>query len=237
MGSSLLLAYRGRSLGHILAAGTAKPVRLGAPVPWPVAMWIPKSAAEVEDAAARADLEETHTFDAKKGLPPAKKNHDIAVDVDAMTVNGGSIVYGLGEDNNKRLTVLAPFELAGVPERIAQIVETGITEPPFIRIQTLPLENDPSKGYVLVIVPQSPRAPHQVIADGDMRYYGRGAKATESCRRRRSVRCTRGGSAGRSAARSCSGTNSRGRRSRSPSSVTSSRSRAPSRPTTRWSSA
>ena len=139
-------------------------------------MWIPKSAAEVENAAARADLEETHTFDAKKGLPPAKKNHDIAVDVDAMTVDGGSIVYGLGEDKNKRLTVLAPFGLAGAPERIAQIVETGITEPPFIRVQTLPLDIDPSKGYVLVIVPQSPRAPHQVIADGDMRYYGRGAK-------------------------------------------------------------
>ena len=139
-------------------------------------MWIPKSAAEVENAAARADLEETHTFDAKKGLPPAKKNHDIAVDVDAMTVDGGSIVYGLGEDKNKRLTVLAPFGLAGAPERIAQIVETGITEPPFIRVQTLPLDIDPSKGYVLVIVPQSPRAPHQVIADDDMRYYGRGAK-------------------------------------------------------------
>jgi hypothetical protein len=140
------------------------------------AVWIPKSAAEVEQAAARADLEETHTFDAKGALPPPRKNHDQAVDVDAMTVDGGSLLYGLGEDKNKRLTVLSPLELAGTPERIAQIVETSITEPPFIRVQTLPLEADPSKGYVLVIVPQSPRAPHQVISGGDMRYYGRGAK-------------------------------------------------------------
>lgn len=139
-------------------------------------MWIPKSTAEVKEAAQRGDLEETHTFDAKKALPVAKKNHDLAVDVDAMTVDGGSLVYGLGEDKNKRLTVLAPFDLAGIPERIAQIVDTGISEPPFIRVQTLPLENDPSRGYVLVVVPQSPRAPHQVISDGDGRYYGRGAK-------------------------------------------------------------
>jgi hypothetical protein len=139
-------------------------------------MWIPKTAAEVQEAATRGDLEETHTFDAKSALPAPKKNHDLAVDVDAMTVDGGSLLYGLGEDENGRLTVLAPVELAGAPERVAQIVETSISEPPFIRIQTLPLEEEPSKGYVLVIVPQSPRAPHQVISSGDMRYYGRGAK-------------------------------------------------------------
>jgi hypothetical protein len=139
-------------------------------------VWIPKSAAEVEEAARRGDLEETHVFDAKSVLPAPKKNHDLAVDVDAMTVDGGSLLYGLGEDRNKRLTVLSPVELVGAPERIAQIVETSISEPPFIRIQTLPLENDSSKGYVLVVVRQSPRAPHQVISGGDMRYYGRGAK-------------------------------------------------------------
>ncbi len=68
-----------------------------------------------------------------------------------MTVDGGSLVYGLGEDKDGRLTVLAPVELAGA-QRVAQIVETSISEPPFVRIQTLPLEEDPSKGYVLVIV-------------------------------------------------------------------------------------
>jgi hypothetical protein len=143
-------------------------------------MWIPKSAAEVQDAAKRGDLEETHTFDAKRALPTRRKNHDIAIDVDAMTVDGGSLLYGLGEDDNDRLAVLAPVELAGAPERIAQIVETSISEPPFIRIQTLPLEDDPSKGYLLVVVPQSPRAPHQVVSAGDMRYYGRGAKGNRT---------------------------------------------------------
>jgi hypothetical protein len=139
-------------------------------------VWIPKSAVEIEDAAKRGDLEETQTFEAKAALPVPKKNHDVAVDVGAMTVVGGSLVYGLGEDTNKRLTILSPLTLGGAPERVAQIVETSILEPPFIRVQALPLDADAAKGYLLIVVPQSARAPHQVISGDDMRYYGRGAK-------------------------------------------------------------
>jgi hypothetical protein len=139
-------------------------------------MWVPRSAAEVEEAAGRGDLEETHTFDAKARLPVAKKNHDLAVDVCAMTVDGGSLLYGLGEDKNKRLTVLSPIELAGSPERVAQIVDTSISEPPFVRVEALPTDADSAVGYLLVVVRQSARAPHQVISAGDLRYYGRGAK-------------------------------------------------------------
>jgi hypothetical protein len=139
-------------------------------------VWVPSSAAEVEEAAQRGDLEETTTFDGKAALPTAKKNKDLAVDVCAMTVAGGSLVYGLGEDENKRLTVLSPFELGGAPERVAQVVETSVSEAPFIRVQALAREDDPATGYLLVVVPQSARAPHQVTVGGDMRYYGRGAK-------------------------------------------------------------
>jgi len=137
-------------------------------------MWIPTTAVEVMEAAARADLEETHTFDAKLALPA--RNRDLAIDVCAMTVDGGSIVYGLGEDGNQRLTVVAALGLAGVPERISQIVETSILEVPTIRVTTLPLPDDVASGFVVVEVPLSPRAPHQVVAGGDLRFYGRGAK-------------------------------------------------------------
>jgi hypothetical protein len=138
-------------------------------------MWIPQSAAEVEQAATRGDLEETHTFDAKVALPGPKKNRDLAEDVAAMAVDGGVLLYGLGEDKHKRLTVLAPIALEGARERVAQIVETSISEPPFIRVHALPTEVDAAKGYLVVVVPQSERAPHQVISGADMRYYGRGA--------------------------------------------------------------
>jgi hypothetical protein len=136
-------------------------------------MWLPASADEVVQALKTASLEETHTFDGKRAL--SVKNLDTAIDVCAMTVDGGSLLYGAGEDQNKRLTVDAPFVLAGVPERIDQIVQTSIAEPPTIQIRALPLDYDPSRGYVLVAVPPSPRAPHMVIAGGAMLYYGRGA--------------------------------------------------------------
>jgi hypothetical protein len=45
-----------------------------------------------------------------------------------------------------------------------------------LRVQSLPLDGDLSKGYLLAVVPQSARAPHQVTSGGDLRYYGRGAK-------------------------------------------------------------
>jgi hypothetical protein len=51
-------------------------------------VWIPKSAAEIEEAAGRGGLEETHTFDGKAALPEAKKNHDLAVDGAAMRTCG-----------------------------------------------------------------------------------------------------------------------------------------------------
>jgi hypothetical protein len=139
-------------------------------------VWVPKSATEVEDAAARGDLEETHTFDAKAALPGPRKNHHLAIDVCAMSVAGGSLLYGLGEDKSKRLTKLSPIELAGASERVSQIVDTSIAEPPFIRVVALHTEADPAKGYLLVVVPQSARAPHQVTTGDEMRFYGRGAK-------------------------------------------------------------
>ena len=93
-----------------------------------------------------------------------------------MTVAGGSLVYGLGEDTHKRLTVLTPIDLSGAPERVAQIVETSISEPPVIRIRALEAAQG-GKGYLVVAVPASPRAPHQVISGGEknVNAYGRGA--------------------------------------------------------------
>ena len=126
----------------------------------------------MDEALVDGRLEETHVFDGKR-LPG--QNKDIAVDVCAMTVDGGTILYGVSEDEHGRLTVRAPIELEGQRERIDQIVQTSIMEPPSINVTELPIDGDPGTGYVLVQVPHSPRAPHQVIVGNDMRYYGRGA--------------------------------------------------------------
>lgn len=139
-------------------------------------MWVPRDAKEVEDAAGRGDLEETSSFDGKLDLPTAKRNVDLAIDVAAMSTEGGALLYGIGEDENGRLAQLAPIRLAGVADRIGQIVATSITEIPFIQVGEYPCDGDPSRGYVSVLVPQSSRAPHQVTVGDDRRFYGRGAK-------------------------------------------------------------
>jgi hypothetical protein len=56
-------------------------------------------------------------------------------------------------------------------------VSTSITEVPYFLPREYPTADDPTKGYLLVVVPQSSRAPHQVIVGGQYRFYGRSGKA------------------------------------------------------------
>jgi hypothetical protein len=138
-------------------------------------MWLPKSASEIEAAAQSGDLRETASFDGKRQLPVPAKNASLAVDVAALSTEGGTLLYGVGEDENKRLTDLAPFALAGAAERVDQIVQTSIMEPPYIEQHPFRTDDDPNVGYLLVVVPRSARAPHQVIVGGEYRFYGRGS--------------------------------------------------------------
>ena len=138
-------------------------------------MWVPQNAAEVEEAVGAGNLEETASFDGKECLPGRKRNVDLAIDVAAMTTEGGVLLYGVGEDEQGRLSLLRPITLAGVADRIDQIVATSIAEVPHIEIKEHPL-SEGDTGYISVLIPQSPRAPHQVTVGDDRRYYGRGAK-------------------------------------------------------------
>jgi len=139
-------------------------------------MWVPTDAADIEGAAEAGELEETPSFDAKANLPQPKKNASLAIDVAAMSTDGGSLLYGVSEDEHKRPTIPQPIALKGAGDRIGQIVSTSIAEVPYIDVREYPCPDDPSRGYVVVTVPASPRAPHQVTVGDDLRFYGRGAK-------------------------------------------------------------
>jgi hypothetical protein len=139
-------------------------------------IWIPADASEVEAIAREGGLVETPAFDAKAALPVAKKNSSLAVDVAAMTTEGGLLLYGVGEDEDGVPNRPQPIELAGVAQRIDQIVSTSIREVPFVEPRELPLPDDPSRGYLALLVPPSERAPHQVIVRDEYRFYGRGPK-------------------------------------------------------------
>lgn len=136
-------------------------------------MWQLNSVEEIERAALDGQLLESEIFDAKRELPIKSKNKDIAKDVAGMANDGGVLLYGIDEDANGRATVLAPIELDGARERVAQVVATSLAEPLPITTKDYPLPSDATHGYLVVIVPPSPRAPHMVVVDKDYRYYKR----------------------------------------------------------------
>jgi hypothetical protein len=138
-------------------------------------MWIPESEQEILAAIEARGLTESATFDAKAALPTRGRSKDLAVDVAAMANDGGTLLYGVGEDDHGRPMVPNPFELAGAAERVDQIVSTSISESPVIEVRSIRKGDDPDLGYLVVAVPQSPRAPHMVVVGGDHRYYGRSA--------------------------------------------------------------
>ncbi|MGX6446786.1 AlbA family DNA-binding domain-containing protein [Patulibacter sp. S7RM1-6] len=137
-------------------------------------MWTLMTAEAVAEAATSGHLKETSVFDAKRELGSSKKNPEIAKDIAAMSTDGGVLLYGVAEDENHEPTIPMPFDLTGASDRVAQIVETSISEPPRIILHTLRTDADPSVGFLVIEVPMSPRAPHQVVVGGDFRYYGRG---------------------------------------------------------------
>jgi hypothetical protein len=136
---------------------------------------MPSTEQEILAAIEAGDLVETASFDAKRSLPAKGKSKDLAIDVAAMANDGGTLLYGVGEDENDRPTIPQPFKLAGARERVDQIVRTSISEPPEIQVREVPTDEDSSFGYLVVAVPPSPRAPHMVTVGKEYRYYGRSA--------------------------------------------------------------
>lgn len=133
-------------------------------------MWIPKDEEEIKQIVSSGQLAESANFDAKRQTP---KSLDLAIDVAAMATDGGVLVIGIGEDENKRLTQLCRIPLAGAPEQVSQVIRTNIDESPHVEVKPIQCAEDRSRGYLVIVVPQSPRAPHMVITRGHNRFYGR----------------------------------------------------------------
>jgi hypothetical protein len=128
--------------------------------------WLPTSEDQLRDALNQGILTERHTLDFKRELPSGKgENKELACDLAQFAIDGGVLIVGV--DDSAQLT---PVDLQGLRERIDQVARDLVDEPLHVRIDTIPTAADPSKGYLLVTVPPSPTAPHQV----DGRYYGRG---------------------------------------------------------------
>ncbi len=64
-------------------------------------MWVPKTEQDILLAIATGYLVETASFDAKSALPSKGKSKDLAVDVATMSADGGTLLYGVAEDENE----------------------------------------------------------------------------------------------------------------------------------------
>ncbi|MFF0531162.1 helix-turn-helix domain-containing protein [Nocardia amikacinitolerans] len=136
-------------------------------------LWNPRTEADLRAAQADGLLEETHYLDLKRQLDRGKAaSKKLAPDLAGFALDGGTILIGIGEGEPGGVPQLWPVELAGLPERVENIATTAVHEPVRVKTTVIPATGQPGKGYLVVHIPQSSRAPHMV----DGRYYGRGDK-------------------------------------------------------------
>jgi hypothetical protein len=134
--------------------------------------WVPADEAALRAAFERGVFEERNWCELKRELKDTKAaNIDLAKNLASLAVDGGSFIVGLDEDvpDGNPLHRVALNRLC---ERIEQIAHTRVHPP--LQVEGTPIQSaaDPEQGYVIVNVPASPLAPHQV----DGVYYGRGDK-------------------------------------------------------------
>ncbi len=139
--------------------------------------WTPRTEADIRQAIADGILEESHWWDAKREISLSKgANRRLAADLAAFAIDGGSLLIGLEEDKTTGTFALAPGPIAGMPERIGAVAATAVDPPLYVVVTPIPAEtpadDGSTRGYLLIEVPPSARAPHQV----DGVYYGRGDK-------------------------------------------------------------
>ncbi|MBA2556739.1 MAG: hypothetical protein H0V12_05240 [Chloroflexi bacterium] len=133
---------------------------------------VPRTAAELATAIEEGVLVEGLGFDAKADLEHgAKGNTSLAIDLAAIAVSGGIIAIGVAEERygEVRRLVPRPVKIGTYRERVSQVGLSRVDPPIFTTTIELLPEGDGEKGYLLILVPPSPDAPHMV----DGKYRGR----------------------------------------------------------------
>lgn len=133
-------------------------------------MWVPDSLDQLQEMLERGQLEESATLEAKREVDSTKK---LAQVIAAMANYGGTLLIGVDEDDDHRLTGITPVELSVVEGQVAHIVTDGIHGGLRYVKRELPIPGDPSRGVFVVSVSPSPRAPHMVTLGGENRFRAR----------------------------------------------------------------
>lgn len=136
--------------------------------------WRPRTWDDIVEAAAGGLLDESRWVDLKRELKPGKPgNIDLAVDIAAMSLEGGLLIYGITDHDSRAGNVVGIELVAKIADRVDQVARMKVHPPAQVRSVEIADPNRPGWGCLLVIVPPSPQAPHMV----DHVYYGRGDRA------------------------------------------------------------
>jgi len=135
--------------------------------------WLPTTFAQAEaDVNARVVVENHYTELKRTYERTDSARRDMAKDIAALALDGGTMVIGVDEDKAGRAIALVPLTLAGFAERLHQAALHRCDPPVTVKIEPLATPADETTGLLTVEVPASPLAPHMV----DGRYYGRGER-------------------------------------------------------------
>lgn len=139
-----------------------------------VPTWLPRTEAELQSAIDEGRLQEGHALDIKERLDTGPKaSKSLAIDLAAFAVDGGCIYVGV-KQHGKTITSplsLAPIDLRGQADRVNQVARSSLIDEPLdVHCQEITSDQEPEHGYLVILVPPSPAAPHMV----DGQYRGRG---------------------------------------------------------------
>jgi hypothetical protein len=157
--------------------------------------WNPTTYADADAAASAGHVFEHHYLELKSEYTNAHIE-DLANDLAALANDSGLLVVGVAQDRTTGRSIgLTPLTLAGFIERVQQMARTSLDPPLNVECRALADPDRPARGIVLIRVPASELAPHQVHGC----YHGRNERSTyrlsdaevEALMRRRTSRAQR----------------------------------------------
>lgn len=133
--------------------------------------WIPTTEEELRTAVQDGRLQEDHRTDFKELLKEGKSaNRELAKDIASFANDGGVLIFGVADEaTDASDDRLRPLQVDGLRERIDQVARSALQPPLSVRVRVIPSSQSDDLGYLLVEIPASPEAPHQV----EGRYFGR----------------------------------------------------------------
>lgn len=121
------------------------------------------------------------------------EKRDLAGDVAAMAnTAGGVVILGVVDDEQDRAVDAPGVDISGgETRRMLQIIASGVSPMPHVEILTVPLTEDApadgddprdgeatERGYYVITIPRSRKAPHAVLVDKGLRYPRRNGSTT-----------------------------------------------------------